>query len=176
MALASVSVVTMHMVSYFPISIARVGCARLFGAVVGAGTVIHHGLNVRGLRKLKLGADCYVSENVVLDARGGLSIGDHVSIGVGAQIWTAQHDVDSSDFAFESAPVSVGDRAWISARAIVLPGCSIGEGAVVAAGAVVVSDLPEWTVCAGVPARPVRARPVVDTYRLESRRNKIWWY
>jgi maltose O-acetyltransferase len=63
----------------------------------------------------------------------------------------------------------VGDRAWIGYRAIVLPGVSIGEGAVVGAGAVVSRDVPPFTIVAGNPARPIGERSRVLTYQLEYR-------
>ena len=54
---------------------------------------------------------------------------------------------------------AIGDRAWLGSRALVLPGVTIGEGAVVAAGAVVTSDVPAYAVVGGVPARAIGARP-----------------
>jgi acetyltransferase-like isoleucine patch superfamily enzyme len=56
------------------------------------------------------------------------------------------------------APVKIGDDVWIGARAVILPGVTIGSRCVVAAGAVVKSDVPDGTIVAGVPARPVGTR------------------
>jgi acetyltransferase-like isoleucine patch superfamily enzyme len=58
----------------------------------------------------------------------------------------------------ESAPISVGDGAWVGYNAIILPGVKIGTGAVVGAGAVVTNDVPDWTVVVGVPASPIAVR------------------
>lgn len=55
-----------------------------------------------------------------------------------------------------SAPVIIGDNCWIGARAIILPGIKIGNSSVVAAGAVVIKDVPDFTIVAGVPAEPVK--------------------
>lgn len=172
----SAEMVLLHMSAYVPVNAFRLLAVRAFGARVGGGVAIHHGLQVRTARRLSIGDDCFVAENVVLDARGGITIGSHVSINSSAQIWTAQHDIDSPTFAYVSAPVTIGDRAWISARAIVLPGVTIGEGAVVAAGAVVVKDVPAWTLVGGSPARVIRERAKVDSYRLDARNNKVWWW
>ncbi|KQQ50359.1 DapH/DapD/GlmU-related protein [Plantibacter sp. Leaf314] len=172
----SAEVVVLRLASGVPNNAVRLAALRSWGAVIGAGCAIHHGLQVRGARRLSLGADCFIAEDVTLDARGGLAVGSHVSINSGAQIWTAQHDSASPVFAYESAPVRIGDRAWINARSIILPGVSIGEGAVVAAGAVVTKDVPAWTMVGGVPAKPIADRPRVDAYRLDARRNKIWWW
>lgn len=172
----SIEVVVLRLASMVPNNALRIIALRVWGATIGAGCAIHHGLQVRAARRLVLGADCFIAEDVTLDGRGGLSVGSHVSINSGAQIWTAQHDIRSPEFAYESAPVRIGDRAWINARSIILPGVSVGEGAVVAAGAVVTKDVAAWTVVGGVPAGFIAERPKVDAYRLEARRNKVWWW
>ncbi|CAH0159770.1 Maltose O-acetyltransferase [Plantibacter cousiniae] len=172
----SAEMVALRAASSVPSNDVRVAALRSWGAAIGGGCAIHHGLQVRAARRLALGEDCFVAEDVTLDARGGLSIGSHVSINSGAQIWTAQHDLRSHDFAFVSEAVRIGDRAWISARAVILPGVTIGEGAVVAAGAVVSRDVQEWTLVGGVPAVPITSRPRADSYRLDARRNKVWWW
>jgi maltose O-acetyltransferase len=74
--------------------------------------------------------------------------------------------VDSPDFAETGGPVVVGDRAYLASHTVVLPGVSIGEGAVTAAGSVVTRDVPPFTMVAGVPARHVRDRPRDLRYRL----------
>jgi acetyltransferase-like isoleucine patch superfamily enzyme len=91
------------------------------------------------------------------------------------QIWTAQHDWQSADFAYVSAPVRIGDRAWICSRSIILPGVTIGEGAVVAAGSVVSKDVAPWTLVGGNPARKLRDRPPAS-YILGARNSKMWWW
>ena len=74
-------------------------------------------------------------------------------------IWTAQHDYRSRTFAAAGGPVVIEDFVWLGPRAIVLPGVTIGKGAVVAAGAVVTKDVAPYAVVAGVPAVKVRERP-----------------
>ena len=91
-------------------------------------------------------------------------------------IWTAQHDWESPDFAYEVGPVTIGSRAWIGPRVTILPGSTIGEGAVVAAGAVVKGEVAPYSMVAGIPAREIRKRPINLTYRLASPRNKVWWW
>lgn len=172
----SAEMVIIHLVSVLPSNALRLLAIRSWGGSIGRNTAIHHGLQVRVARRLQLGEDCFVAEDVVLDARGGLSIGNHVSINSGVQIWTAQHDWESPDFAYVAAPVTIGDRAWISARAVILPGVTIGDGAVVAAGAVVTRDVEAWTLVGGTPAKFIRKRPLVDGYRLNARQNKAWWW
>jgi len=77
-------------------------------------------------------------------------------------------------YSFVLRAAKIGSRAWVNARAIVLPGITIGEGAVVAAGAVVTKDVELWGPVAGVPARVVGERPQGLEYRLFAREHKVW--
>lgn len=96
-------------------------------------------------------------------------IGSDVSIGPEAAILTLGHDPRSPEFADRGGPVSIGDRAWIGYRALVLPGVCIGEGAVVGAGSVVTRDVPPFAIVAGNPARVIGERPRSLSYRLNYR-------
>jgi maltose O-acetyltransferase len=100
----------------------------------------------------RIGRDC------LLDTRGGLRIGDHVSISPEVAILTADHDRDAQGFPMRRRAVVIEDRAWLGMRAMILPGVRIGRGAVVAAGAVVTRDVEPLTIVAGVPARVVGQR------------------
>jgi len=88
----------------------------------------------------------------------GVSVGMHVHVNQSAAV---SHDVVLGDFATVAphatlcGAVVVGRGAWIGAAACVLEGRRVGEGAVVGAGAVVTRDVPDWSVVAGVPARPI---------------------
>jgi len=121
----------------------------------------------------EIGDGTWIGAFTVIDGSGGLRIGRGCDISSGAQIYThssvrrcvsgrAHPEVDR-------APVRIGDHVFIGANATVMMGVTIGDGAVVAAGAVVTRDVPERTVVAGVPARPV-GRVVVDgtEVRIES--------
>jgi maltose O-acetyltransferase len=90
--------------------------------------------------------------------RHAIRVGNDVSIGPEASILTLGHDPQAPDFADKGGDVIIGDRAWICYRAIILPGVSIGEGAVVGAGAVVSRDVEPYTIVAGSPARAVGQR------------------
>ena len=93
-----------------------------------------------------------------LDCRSGLEIGKNVCLASDVTIWTLHHDYNDVHFASKGAKVTIGDYAWLYSNCIVLPGVTIGEGAVVAAGAVVSRDVEPWTVVGGVPARPIAKR------------------
>lgn len=126
---------------------------------VGPRTVVERGAKVTTRGGVRIGEGCVVNRGVTLDGRGGLVLGDLVNVSAEAMLLTADHDLDSPSFQWRARPVSVGSRTWIATRALVLPGSTVGEGAVVSAGAVVAGEVPPFTVVAGVPARAVGERP-----------------
>jgi len=92
------------------------------------------------------------------DAREGITIGDSVNIAAEVRIFTREHDVQSPDFAETGGPVRIGNHAYLATRVTVLPGVTIGEGAVVASGSVVTKDVEPFQIVGGVPARPIGER------------------
>ncbi|WP_082104332.1 acyltransferase [Demequina soli] len=174
--MSDLEMASIHAVCKLPIHAARKAILRLWGAKIGPGVTIYHGLEVRAARKLTIGANTSVGNDAILDARGGIAIGANVNLSTAVHIWSGQHDWRSSDFEYSSAPVRVGDRVWLSARSTVLPGVDIGNGVVLAAHAVASRDLPEFTVCAGVPAAPIVERPRQAQQCLPSAKSKAWWW
>ena len=110
--------------------------------------------------RLRMGSQVWIDKNVNLYNVERITIGDNVIISDGAYICTATHDIASPRFDLVTRPVRICDNAWIAAKAIVLPGVTIGEGAVVAAGAVVTRDVEPWMVVGGNPARVIKKRVV----------------
>jgi len=126
-------------------------------------TDVHASANLRVGRNASIGRHC------LLDSRGGLSIADNVNISSYTRILTGTHDPMSPDFRGSLLPVSIGERAWLGTGVTVLPGCSIGAGAVVAAGSVVTRDVEDFAIVAGSPARFVKRRTENLTYELDFR-------
>jgi acetyltransferase-like isoleucine patch superfamily enzyme len=139
---------------------------RLLGMRLGKNSAIFLGAEIRSPSKITIGSRTIVGHGCVLDGRGGLQVGSDVNFSSEVMIWTAQHDPQSADFVTRFAPVVIEDRAWISCRAIVLPGVTIGEGAVVAAGAVVTRSIEPYSLVGGVPAKLIGKRNPNLTYRL----------
>jgi acetyltransferase-like isoleucine patch superfamily enzyme len=121
--------------------------------------------------KLEIGARSIIGRECLVDARGGLRIGRDVNITSYVRFMTAKHDVSSPDFVAEMAPVVVGDRAWIALGATILGGVTVGEGAVVAAAAVVTRDVEPFAMVGGVPAKKIADRSRELTYELGYRPN-----
>lgn len=126
---------------------------------LGHGANIMMGFQVRKLGGITLGRNTNVNPKCMFDSRGGaITIGDYADIAPEVNIWTLEHNLNDPDFVTQGGPVRIGDYAWICNRAILLPGVTIGTGAVVASGAVVTKDVPEWTIVGGVPAKPIGKR------------------
>ena len=116
--------------------------------------------------RIVIGENVTIGDTCFLDGRSGLTIGDSVNLGSRVHIYTREHDVDSPTLAETGGPVAIGDHAWVASHAIVLPGVTFGQGAVVAAGTVVTKDVEPFSVVGGNPARPIRKRNDDLRYRL----------
>ena len=139
---------------------------RRSGMVLPASSSIHWRAEFYAPQHIRVGEHCTIGDSAFLDGRSGLFIGDDVNLGSHVTIYTREHDVDSADFAETGSPVKVGDHAWLASHCIVLPGVTIGEGAVVAAGAVVTKDVEPYMIVGGNPAAPIRARSRDVRYHL----------
>ena len=107
----------------------------------------------------RIGANSRINRDCMIDVRGGVRIGDNVSISPQVAISTAAHSALDPAFRVEIRPVVIEDNVWIGMRATILGGVTLGRGCVVAAGAIVTKDVPPLTIVAGVPAKPVGMRP-----------------
>lgn len=129
-----------------------------FGAVIGSGARVQGSATVWQPWRLRIGENSWIDGDVKLYSVDDISIGHDVVVSEGAFICTASHDVKSETFALTTAPIEIGDYAWVCSRVIVLPGVKIGEGAIVAAGAVVTKDVAPWTIVGGNPAKEIGRR------------------
>jgi acetyltransferase-like isoleucine patch superfamily enzyme len=164
-----------HVVNRIPLVAARMRAYAALGVQLDdlAVTNISLGVEMWAARNLSMGARSTIGQRCYIDARAGIRVESDVSISREVCVLTAAHEPDSPEFAAELAPVRFERRCWIGTRALVLPGVRIGEGAVVAAGAVVTGDVAPYTVVAGVPARVLRKRREPMSYELGFRPN---WY
>ncbi|MCA1663160.1 MAG: sugar O-acetyltransferase [Myxococcales bacterium] len=91
-----------------------------------------------------------------------ITIGERAIINDGVTLLTGEHDLADPEFALRTGPISVGRYAWICTNATILPGVTIGEGAVVAAGAVVRRDVAPFDIVAGNPAAVIGRRRTTE--------------
>lgn len=136
----------------------RVFLLRIFGAKIGTYSSVKNTVRIWQPWNLEIGDWTVVSEDCEIYNVDKVRIGSRVDISAGAYICTAGHDIESPIMELTYAPVTIGNDVWIAARAIVLPNVRIGDGAVVAAGAVVTQDVGSWTVVGGNPARILKKR------------------
>lgn len=129
------------------------------------GTSSHISTGVRLLypQGIALGDDVGIPRDITLDGRGGIEIGDGTMIGFESIILTATHVSEDKDIPIRKqgmfcAPVKIGRNVWTGARVIIMPGITIGDGAIIAANSVVTEDIPPNTIYGGVPARFIRKR------------------
>lgn len=126
--------------------------------VIGADSFIAAHAYVTGC--IAIGDDCTVNAFTVV--RGNISMGDGVRIGAHTSILGFNHSMDPSEPVFKqpltSKGISIGDDVWIGSNVVVLDGVTVGSHAVLAAGAVVTKDVPEWAIVGGNPAHKIRDR------------------
>lgn len=130
--------------------IARQLFAKVQGCYLEPDFYCDYGFNI------ELGARFYANHHCVMLDAAPIWIGDDVMFGPGVQIYTVTHPLDATlrQSGIEQAkPIQIGHRVWIGGGAIILPGVTIGEDAVIAAGSVVTKDVPAGTVVKGNPAR-----------------------
>ena len=162
--------------------LARVGWSsfrfRHLHRCVGSGTVVGEGTVMTNVSNISIGEGCLIQDRVYLRAgidgrieigdgaalnsfvqmygHGGITIGHDSQVGPNTVITTTGHDYMATDLLQNYSPVRIGRRVWIGANCTIVPGVTIGDQAVIGAGAVVTRDIPPRCVALGVPARVVR--------------------
>jgi acetyltransferase-like isoleucine patch superfamily enzyme len=142
---------------------------RACGFDIAPSATLQGGIRFFHVGRLSVGEGTLVNRGVLLDNRGGITIGKQVSIAHDARIYTMGHDVHDQTFATKSQPVRIGDYAVVFAGAMVMPGVTLGEGAVVMAGSVVTKDVPALRIVGGNPAQDIGERQCQPAYRLDRR-------
>ncbi len=141
----------------------RTAVLRGIGLSIGPNSAIMGSLYITGpgaIGLLSIGEGTFVSGWLHVDLGAPVSIGDRVHFGQGVTLLTMDHEIGPAEERcgrLVAAPIRIGDGAWIASHVTVLPGVSIGRGAIVAAGALVTADVAPDTMVGGVPARLVRS-------------------
>jgi acetyltransferase-like isoleucine patch superfamily enzyme len=135
---------------------------------LGAGSGVQMGCRFLNGRKVFLGPRNVINFGCLIDGRRfAIRTGSDVSIGPEASILTLGHDPQSADFELRGGDVVIGNRAWIGFRAVILPGVTIGEGAVVGSCAVVTRNVDPYQIVAGNPAKGIGQRNPELSYHLD---------
>jgi maltose O-acetyltransferase len=137
---------------------------------IGKGSSIFMRCKFYCVKGVEIGDYSVINANCILDSRGGLKIGNSVSISEQTIILTTDHDMNSEVFDGRQNPIFIEDYVWIGTRATILPGVKVGKGAVVASGAVVNKSVNDYEVVGGVPAKFIKTRSQALNYKLDYRR------
>lgn len=139
---------------------------RMAGITIGPGTTMASQPTLTGRGdlacKLKIGHSCFINLEAIFDLSDEIVLGDNIYLGHRVMILTSNHETiypERRAGDIQPAPVFVENGAWIGAGAIILPGITVGESSVVAAGAVVTKDVEPHTVVGGIPARYIKSLP-----------------
>ncbi|RMQ97258.1 Hexapeptide repeat-containing transferase [Pseudomonas savastanoi pv. glycinea] len=127
----------------------RLTWLRIGGAKIGKGSSVWRNTEILGVDSLRIGEDTTIGWHCQLDARGGLIIGDHVTVASHVLIIAGGHDLQAPEFWAVGGPVRIHDYAWICSRALLSFGADIGEGAVVGGAAVVSKPIPPYAIVSG---------------------------
>ena len=131
---------------------------RWFGGRIGDGVVIKPHVRIKFPWQLKIGDHTWIGEGTWIDNLAEVNIGSHVCISQGVYFCTGSHDHRKRGFDLLTAPIAVGDGAWVAARSTLLPGVLIGSNALVAAGSVVHKNVLPAAMVGGNPASFIRDR------------------
>lgn len=150
--------------NWMPYCIRHAYLKSICGIEIGNDSSVAMGCFVTGCN-IVIGDNTVINRYTYLDGRAGVKIGNNVNISHYTLIQSLTHDPQNRDFICLVKPVIIHDHVWVGARAIILPGVIVGEGAVIAAGAVVSKDVQPYTIVGGNPARHIKDRCKDIAYR-----------
>jgi putative colanic acid biosynthesis acetyltransferase WcaF len=136
----------------------RSALLRLFGAKVGRDAHVYPSARIYLPWNLTLGDEASIGEWALIYNLGQVTISDRATISHRAHLCAGTHDYRDPSLPLLRRPIVIGSQAWVCADAFVGPGCRVGEGAIVGAAAVVVTDVPPWKIVAGNPAQVIKPR------------------
>ena len=145
----------------------RARCLPMFLKSLGSETIIQHGFRVATPEMVSIGSHCNFGQGVFITGGGGVTIGDWVGLGPDVKIWSVNHRYEDYTRPWllqgsSKQPVVIEDDVWLAANVFVMPGVTIGRGAIVAAGSVVNKSVPSFAIFAGNPGRVVGWRKPPD--------------
>jgi putative colanic acid biosynthesis acetyltransferase WcaF len=126
---------------------------RLFGATLGPNCHIYPHARIWAPWNLLCEDVVAIADDAEIYNAAPISLGSHATISQHAYLCSATHDIHDRAFPLVARPIVIGPKAWICAQSTVMPGVTVGEGAVLALGAVATRELQPWTIYTGIPAK-----------------------
>ena len=143
---------------WLPFSTFKIWILRRFGAQIGQQVFVKPGVRVKFPWRLSVGDYVWIGENTWLDNVAKISISSHVCLSQDVYLCTGNHDWSHPDFQLIPAEIHIEEGSWLAARAVIGPGVTVGQGAVLCLGSVTGRSLQPMTIYAGNPAQPVKQR------------------
>jgi len=146
-----------------PMHSLRARILRLFGARVSLRARVCPRARIWAPWNLTMDDYATLADDVDCYCVAPVRIGAHTTVSQYTYLCGATHDFEDRTFPLRPAPITIGHHCWIAAGCFIGPGVTIGDGTVVGARSSVFRDLPEWKVCMGTPAKPVRDRVIRES-------------
>ena len=141
-----------------PLHVWRIMLLRLFGAKIGYGCHIYPGAKIWAPWNLQCEDVVAIADEAIIYNPSLVTLKSHSTVSQQAYLCGASHDYNDPEFKLISAKIVLSEYSWVCARATVQMGVALGEGAVLALGAVATKDLDAWGVYAGIPAKKINER------------------
>lgn len=142
---------------------------------LGEDTTLQSGLRLTNPEKISIGSHCNLAQGAFITGGGGVRIGDWVGFGPDVKVWSVTHRFDDAERpwllqGWEMKAVEIEDDVWLGANVFVMPGVTIGKGAIISAGTVINKSIPPYALVAGNPGRVVgwRKRPPESPVQIEA--------
>lgn len=135
---------------------------RMFGADISSDAVIYSSAKIIVPWNLKMEAHSCIADGVYVENSTMVHLKKHAIVSQQTYLCTGSHDTTTKKFTAQSKPITIGERAWVSAKCFIGPGVRIGDGAVVSAASVVFKNVKPWTIVWGNPAVIIGDRVIED--------------
>ena len=140
---------------------------KIMGAKIGKNVVIYPGVWITPGRNLIIEDNVDLAKDVLITTTGGVFIGERTLIGYRTQILSSNHSIPLVGEHFpisgdQHKPIMIAKDVWVGANSIILPGVTIGEGAVIGAGSIVTKNIPKYAIAVGNPAKVIKYRKKVN--------------
>ena len=145
---------------------------RCFGIKIGKKSCIHRKCKFFHIGKITVGERSVINFGCYLDNRRGIYIGSNVGIAHNTKIYTLGHNIESPRFETKGAKVIICDNVFIFSNAMIMPGITIGEGAIILPGSVVTKDVPPRKIAGGNPAKVIKDR----TAEIDYNQSYNYWF